>query len=260
MLRKLKAGLAALALSFAALLPAEADNLVIDGLGSFPLGNDIKVEDGGQTYLESAMKKERARKDYSKTGSALLSDLLTVPPGVELYPKKAPFPVESMHVYQLFTGRVTGMYSAMVFVYSGNDQDLFQGASRRDKEFWTKKAFISGPDRPTGLFGLLRIRPEEYQSVVDHVEKEVQGGRNHIQVLDVMPWHALKEQNGSWHWEQETKVIVTDEKDLSYPLWTDASFYKNGNRYYLVVVSGSHSSRDILGPVLTGAKYTLTRS
>lgn len=55
---------------------------------------------------------------------------------------------------------------------------------------------------------------------------------------------------------QEAKVIITNEKGLSYPLWVYTSLYKEGNRYYLIEVNGSETA-DALGDSLVYGLYQL---
>lgn len=81
-----------------------------------------------------------------------------------------------------------------------------------------------------------------------------------MKILTFNPWHAFRDGDGTYHWSQEAKVIITNEKGLSYPLWVYTSLYKEGNRYYLIEVNGSHEAADALGDSLVYGLYQLKRS
>lgn len=53
--------------------------------------------------------------------------MLAVPPGMNLYPEKEPYPYDSLHLYQLVKRTVSGTYTAAVLVFSGTEEDFFHG-------------------------------------------------------------------------------------------------------------------------------------
>lgn len=188
---------------------AMAEDLTIAGLGTLPLDSRISITDGKDNVMMDLFKKETKKKGYGKTARALMWSMLAVPPGMNLYPEKAPYPYDSLHLYQLVKRTVSGTYTAAVFVFSGTEDDFFHEGGRKAALFW-RDAFRDG--------------------------------------------------DGTYHWSQEAKVIITNEKGLSYPLWVYTSLYKEGNRYYLIEVNGSHEAADALGDSLVYGLYQLKRS
>ena len=65
MFKKIMAALSAFIL--AGCLYADAEDLVIDGLGKLSFGEDVQITDGGGSRTETIFKKSGHRKDYGKT-------------------------------------------------------------------------------------------------------------------------------------------------------------------------------------------------
>ena len=258
MLRTLKYTFLALILAFWGGGLSWADDLSIEGLGTLPLGDKIRVVDGKGNEIGKAMVAASHQKDYRKTARATMWSLLTIPPGMEMYPDTPPYPYDSMHLYQLRLQNVKGIYTAAVFVFSGTSEDFFHGGNPKAALFW-KDAFREDAKRPTSLFGMPKIRTEEFQSLVDQILKGKGGGARTVTVLTFAPWHAFKNEDGTYHWSQEAKVIITNEKGLSFPMWIYTSLYKEGDRYYLIEVNGSHDAAEELGNSLVYGLYRLER-
>lgn len=151
---------------------ARADDLVIDGLGKIPLGNAVTVQNGNGTDIQNFLKKGAERKGYGKTSNAAMWTLMTVPPGMNVYPEKPPYPYESMELYQLRKRDVRGVYTAIVVVLSGTPEVFFHEGNRRAEKFWSD-AFREDAKRPSTLFGMPKIQLKEFQNVVDEVLKDM---------------------------------------------------------------------------------------
>lgn len=104
---------------------AMAENLTISGLGTLPLGDTVSVTDGKDNVLGDLFKKETKTKGYGKTAKAAMWSILAVPPGMNMYPEKGPYPYDSLHMYQLVKKNVQGTYTAAVMVFSGTEDDFF---------------------------------------------------------------------------------------------------------------------------------------
>jgi hypothetical protein len=234
-------------------------DLSVEGLGTFPLSDEITLSDAGGTYLENLIKKGESQPAYGTTARAFVASLLDVPPGINLFPEKGPFPAESLHLYQISKKELTGDYTAVIRVYSGTEDELFQSVPPKIKSFWTNEAFKEGTLRPVGLFGSPTIKSSDFQKMINEVTKKYRGNQDHIEVLKVSPWQPVADPSGRVRWEQTSKVVVTNEKNLSYPEWNVSSFYKSGNRYYLVIVTGSHASEDVLSEDIEKAANGLQR-
>ena len=78
------------ALVFGGFLLSSAEDLVIDGLGRLPFPKDVTVTDGGGSELSRFMIEGTHRKNYGRSARAAMWSILTVPPGMQLYPEKAP--------------------------------------------------------------------------------------------------------------------------------------------------------------------------
>ena len=154
---------------------------------------------------------------------------------------------------------ISGTYTAAVFVFSGTEDDFFHEGGRKAALFW-RNAFREDAGRPTSLFGMPKISTAEFQGFLDEMMKEKADGSRAVKILTFSPWHAFRDGDGTYHWSQEAKVIITNEKGLSYPLWVYTSLYKEGNRYYLIEVNGSHEAADALGDSLVYGLYQLKRS
>lgn len=89
---------------------ARADDLVIDGLGKIPLGNAVTVQNGNGTDIQNFLKKGAERKGYGKTSNAAMWTLMTVPPGMNVYPEKPPTRMKAWS----FTSSGSGMSAASI--------------------------------------------------------------------------------------------------------------------------------------------------
>ena len=241
MWRKLLIAAMALSLTFGGVLAGGAEELHINGLGRIDLGKEVTVTDGSESQIGPMMIAATHKKGYGKTARAAMWSILTVPPGMNLYPTKPPYPYDSLHVYQIRKTDVRGTYSAGVFILEGREEDFFHGGNQKAAAFW-KDAFREDAKRPTALFGMPKIRTEEFQALLDNVLKEKKDASLQVKLLTFVPWRAIKNEDGSYRWGQEARVIITNEKGLSFPMWISTTFYKEGDRYYLIEVNGSHSA------------------
>ncbi len=258
-MRKKLCGFAlALSMTWAGACLASAEDLVIDGLGRLPFDQGITVTDGGGTKLNEFMKAVIHQKDYGKSARAAMWSILTVPPGMNLYPDKPPYPYDSMHMYQIRKSDVRGMYNAGVFVIKGTAEDFFHGGKPKAANFW-KDAFREDAERPTSLFGMPKIRTEEFQALMDQVLAEKKGPSMKVKILTFSPWRALPNEDGTYRWVQEAKVILTNDKGLSFPLWITSSLLKQGDTYYLIEINGSHTAADKLADDILYGFYRLKR-
>lgn len=237
---------------------AKAEILDIAGLGKLDFGKSVTVTDGSQSAIGSFMIAGTHQKDYGKTARAAMWSILTVPPGMNLYPEKPPFPYDSMHLYQLRTSDVRGTYSAGLFVVQGTEADFFHEGNRKAARFW-QSAFRQDTERPVSLFGMPKIQREEFQALTDRVLEEKKDASMHVEILSFTPWRAMKNEDGSYRWNQEAKVIITNEKGLSFPLWLSVYLLKAGDTYYLIEINGSHTAQEKLEKSLLMAFYRLQR-
>lgn len=235
-----------------------AESLDIQGLGSMDLGKDVTITDGAKSSIGSFMIASTHTKDYGKTARAAMWSILTVPPGMNLYPETAPFPYDSMHLYQIRKSDVRGTYSAGVFVIQGTEEDFFHEGKKKAATFW-RNAFRQDAERPVALFGMPKIHTEEFQALMDQILAEKKDASMKVKILSFTPWRAIRNADGTYRWGQEAKVIVTNERGLSFPLWISSSLLKAGNRYYLIEVNGSHAAEDKFSKDLLMGFYQLKR-
>lgn len=246
------------ALVFGGFLLSSAEDLVIDGLGCLPFPKDVTVTDGGGSELSRFMIEGTHRKNYGRSARAAMWSILTVPPGMQLYPEKAPYPYDSMHMYQIRKTDVRGTYSAGIYVISGTEKDFFHEGHPKAARFWST-AFLEDAKRPTSLFGMPKIQTSEFQALVDQVLSEKKGPSIQVKILRFVPWRAFKNEDGTYRWGQEAKVILTNEKGLSFPLWISANLLKAGDKYYLIEVNGSHAAAEQLSDLLLYGFYRMKR-
>lgn len=248
---------AALAAGFSLLCcVAGAADLSVPGLGTIPLGGKLELTDCGGSALEKALVSRRQAAGLRQTSLMLARDIASVPPGMKLYSEKGASPIDRLHLYQLIRQDPRGTYTASLMVVDGSGEEFFP--RERDREFW-RNAFHKDSTRPTSLFGRPKISMEEYQSLFDEVLHSAHGPEMKVKVVSFAPWHAFRNGDGSYRWEQSTKIIVTNDKGLSYPVWMDSMLLKNKGRYYLLCLEGSHvSSSHISEPWVTSV-YQIRR-
>lgn len=80
---------------------------------------------------------------------------------------------------------------------------------------------------------------------------EIKGQKLQAELVSFSPWHAYKNHDGTYRWTQEVRVIISDERHLSYPMWVYTNLYRQGGMYYLIIVQGSHTAAEKSG------KFTL---
>lgn len=257
MFKKIMAALSAFIL--AGCLYAAAEDLVIDGLGKLSFGEDVQITDGGGSRAETIFKKSGHRKDYGKTDWAAVMYFLTTPPGMDMYPDRAPYPYDSLHLYQIRKSDIRGTYSASVSVVKGTEEAFFHGKRETAARFW-ERAFHEDATRPHSLFGLPKISIEEYQRMLNSRLDEIKGQKPQAELVSFSPWHAYKNHDGTYRWTQEARVIISDERHLSYPMWIYTNLYRQGSMYYLIIVQGSHTAAEKIGKNLLYAFYGLERS
>lgn len=257
MFKKIMAALSAFIL--AGCLYTEAEDLVIDGLGKLSFGEDVQITDGGGSRAETIFKKSGHRKDYGKTDWAAVMYFLTTPPGMDMYPDRAPYPYDSLHLYQIRKSDIRGTYSASVSVVKGTEEAFFHGKREKAARFW-ERAFHEDATRPHSLFGLPKISIEEYQRMLNGRLDEIKGQKLQAELVSFSPWHAYKNHDGTYRWTQEARVIISDERHLSYPMWVYTNLYRQGGMYYLIIVQGSHTAAEKIGKNLLYAFYGLERS
>lgn len=56
---------------------------------------------------------------------------LTTPPGMDMYPDRAPYPYDSLHLYQIRKSDIRGTYSASVSVVKGTEKPSSMGNGKR---------------------------------------------------------------------------------------------------------------------------------
>ncbi len=248
----------ALALAAGAAALAAAEDLTIDGLGTIPFGREVTVTDGGHTAINRFFIDSSHQKDYGNTANAAMWSVLTVPPGMQLYPEKPPYPYDSLHIYQLKKSKVKGLYTASLFVIRGTEEEFFHEGKKRNASFW-KNAFREDAGRPTSLFGLPKIQLSEFQDLLDHVMEE-KGGKGHVRIQAFEPWRAYKADDGTYHWAQEARIVMTNEKGLSFPMWIYSALFKEKDNYFLILTIGSHATAEEMEKVLLYGYYQLKRS
>lgn len=81
MLRLLKYAALSLLLACGGAGLSQADNLTVQGLGTIPLGDKIRVTDGKDNEIGKAFVATSHQKNYGKTARAAMWSMLTVPAG-----------------------------------------------------------------------------------------------------------------------------------------------------------------------------------
>lgn len=195
MFKKIMAALSAFIL--AGCLYADAEDLVIDGLGKLSFGEDVQITDGGGSRTETIFKKSGHRKDYGKTDWAAVMYFLTTPPGMDMYPDRAPYPYDSLHLYQIRKSDIRGTYSASVSVMKGTEEAFFHGKGEKAARFW-ERAFHEDATRPHSLFGMPKISIEEYQRMLNGRLDEIKRQKLQAELVSFSPWHAYKNRDGTY--------------------------------------------------------------
>ena len=235
----------------AALLPlsaAQAADLTVDGLGVIPFKSGVAVTDGKGTAVEAMFRRNMAAGPKETKRTALLR-FLTMPAGMRLDRGKEP-PVAEARVYQLVRKELRGTYTMMVFVFSGEEEDLFC-RNRKAAAFWERAFSAEGPDG--GAMGNA-LTADEFRGQAEKAMEGAPGPAPDFQILDASPWKRFRNGDGTARWEQQVKVTVTNEAGLVMPMWTESVLYRNGaGRYYFLIFTGSHGSgKKFSGDILYG--------
>ena len=96
---------------------AMAEDLTIAGLGTLPLDSRISITDGKDNVMMDLFKKETKKRGYGKTARVLMWSMLAVPPGMNLYPEKAPYPYDSSSVPAGETDRFRHLYGGGICLF-----------------------------------------------------------------------------------------------------------------------------------------------
>lgn len=230
--------------------------LSVPGLGTIPLPHDMQLVDGKGSSVEKMFIENTQRPDFGESSQAAFMEIVAIPPGMDLFAEKGTHPFNRAHLYQLQMKKPQGQYTAGVFVVSGNGKELFPDS--RVRAFWDK-AFSEGSDRPTSLFGLPKIQLSEYQSIFDRFLASRKGNKMKIKVMSFAPWHAYKNADGTYRWQQEAKAVVTDYRGLSFPVWIYSAFFREGDQYFLIYLEGSHMAGAELDEPWLASLYQLKR-
>ncbi len=246
------------ALLIAAIVPfagAGAEDLAIEGLGTLPFGKDIHVTDGRGTAVEGMMRRSFSGADHQDTKRSHLMRFLTVPEGMFLAHGEDS-PLSRMRVYQLVQQDMRTTYTMMVFVFSGDEEEIFRG-KQKNMRFWDK-AFQKDGGNP-GMPGRA-LNVEEFRQSAARAMEEGSGTAPDFRILDGSSWKKYTNEDGTLRWQQQVKAIVTNEKGLVMPLWTESVLYRNlAGRYYFLIFTGSHESGRKLSDALLYGLYQLRR-
>ncbi len=233
--------------------------LTVSGLGTFPLHQKMEVVDGRGTSMENLFKERGKVKNHDRTDMAKILNFFAVPPGMNLHPDEEPHPYDNLELYQVRTADVRGRYSALVSIVSGDKNAVFQGKKEKVISFW-ENAFAGKAERPESLFGKPKISIEEYQRELNQYLKENKGEELQVRLISFTPWRAYENGDGSYRWSQEARIIISNEKNISFPLWLYSNVYKEGDRYYIVLIQGSHTAAEKMGEELLYGLYGLERN
>ncbi len=246
------------ALLIAAMAPfagAAAADLAIEGLGTLPFGREIHVTDGRGTAVEAMMQRNLAAPGHQETKRSHLMRFLTVPDGMLLAHGEGS-PLSRVRVYQLVRQDMRTTYTMMVFVFSGDEKEIFEG-NQKKMRFWDG-AFQKGPGRPEMAGRALNT--EEFRQNARRAMNEGSGAAPDFRILDGSSWKKYTNEDGTIRWQQQAKYVVTNEKGLAMPMWTESVLYRNlAGRYYFLIFTGSHESGRKLSDAVLYGLYQLER-
>ena len=157
-------------------------------------------------------------------------------------PRPGAVPLRLLHLYQIRKSDIRGTYSASVSVMKGTEEVFFHGERGKGLPGF-ERAFHEDATRPHSLFGLPKISIEEYQRMLNSRLDEIKGQKLQAELVSFSPWHAYKIMTHLC-WTQEARVIISDERHLSYPMWVYTNLYRQGGMYYLIIVQGSHTAAE----------------
>lgn len=257
-MKKKLCALAAAVMMLAAGTAADAQDLIIPGLGKLPFGDKITVTDGTESRIGDWIREGTKTKNYRNTKRAAMERFLYIPPGMELFPEEPPYPYDSLKIYQLRKDTVAGDYTATIYVISGTEEALFRNVSEKTVLFW-RNAFRENAERPEGLFGGVKIRTEEFQAALDEALADRKGSTEKVQILSMNMWQPVANHDGTWRWQQEIRGIMSNDRGLSFPFWNQSVLYRREGVYYLMEIRGSHASAQALEKDLLYGLYQLER-
>lgn len=224
--------------------------LRIDGLGTLPFSENVRVTDGAGTAVEAMFQRGMTVPEKKKTKAGEFMRKLTVPEGMALRGYEDA-PASRVHIYQLVTEGKQGIYTMNVFAFSGDAEELFQGNKKR-AAFWD--AAFRGEKRMEAADGGQTIGLGEYAKSLKSAVEKGTGDAPEFKLLDASPWKPFRNDDGTVRWQQQVKLVLTRPDGFTIPMWTDSVLYRNtAGRYYLILFTGSHESgRHMESDVLAG--------
>ena len=239
---------------------AQADMLSVPGLGRFPF-ESLHVTDGEGTAVEAMLRRHMETAEPKETKRTALLRFLTMPDGMRLRNESGLSAVSGLHVYQLVKEDSHGMYTMMVFVFSGDRETLFRRSDKKAADFWarafeeeeTKRAKMS-PDKQYVFL-------KDFQRAALSVMEGKPGEAPRFRILDASAWKPYHNGDGTVRWQQSVKIALEREDGFVMPSWYESVLYRTkAGRYVFLLFLGSHQSAVETEEEILHALYRVERS
>lgn len=247
----------ALALAF----PCGASELRVDGLGTFPFPEEIRVTDGAGTAVETMLRRGLSRP--SPTGKPEkrqeLMRFLTVPEGMRLMDGTASSPAARVRLYQLVREEERGTYTMLAFAFSGTAEEIFPRDKKR-AAFWERAFDASKKEIPRMGNETPMITLDEFRAAAKSAMNRGEGDAVDFQILEASPWKRYANADGTVRYQQQVKLTVENREGLLVPMWLECALYRGAaGRFHFLVFSGSHESGRVMADALVVALHGVER-
>lgn len=240
--------------------PCGAAELRVDGLGTLPLADEIRVTDGAGTAVETMLRRGLSRPAPQGKSSKRqeLMRFLTVPEGMRLMDGTADSPAARVRIYQLVREEERGTYTMMAFAFSGTAEEIFPRDKKR-AAFW-ERAFDAGQKEIPRADNTPMITLDEFRAAAKAAMNRGEGEAVDFQILEASPWKRYANGDGTVRWQQQVKLTVENREGLLVPMWLECALFRNeAGRFHFLVFSGSHESGRVMADALLVALHGVER-
>ncbi len=237
-----------------------ADTLFVPHLGSFPFEN-LHVTDGGGTAVEAMLRRTMEKAEPKETKRSALLRFLTMPFGMRLRQDSGLSAVSGLHVYQLVRENTHGMYTMLVFAFSGDKDSLFSKGEKKAADFW-EQAFIPDDAKRAALpLERQAVFAEDFRKAALSAMTGKEGEEPRFHILSASSWRPYHNLDGTLRWQQSVKISLENADGFTMPSWYESVLYRTeSGRYVFLLFLSSHRSADEMEEDILHALYRVERS
>ena len=239
---------------------AFADTLFVPELGAFPF-EGVRVTDGGGTAVEAMLRRTMEKAEPKETKRSALLRFLTVPEGMHLRNEKGHSAIQGLRVYQLVKEDSTGMYTVLVFAFSGDRDMLFRKGDKKAADFWERAFSTDEAARAKMSPEAQYVFLEDFKRAALSVMSGKEGDEPRFRILSASSWRPYHNGDGTLRWQQSVKISLENADGFTMPSWYESVLYRTGSgKYVFLLFLASHRSADEIEEDILHALYRVERS